>query len=65
MWFNNICLCPQARLPSIYYNQLGKYKYNEDNTKLFHNNSTINNMTLTKSPYSDVVEHTMKYQNRL
>ena len=64
-WFNNICLCPRVKLQSIYYNQIEKYKYNRDNIELFHNNITVNNMTLTKFPYFYVVKPTMKYQNRL
>ena len=54
-WFNNICLCPRVKLQSIYYNQIEKYKYNRDNIELFHNNITVNNMTLTKFPDFDKI----------
>ncbi len=35
---------------------LERYKYNRDNTELFYNHITFNNMTLTQSPYFDVVK---------
>ena len=41
---------------SMHHNQIGKYKYNGDNTELLYNNITANNMTLIKSFWFDVVE---------
>ena len=50
-------LCWKYYNQSIHYNQIEKYKYNGNNTELFHNNITANNMTLTKSSCFNVVEN--------
>ncbi len=47
----------------IHYNQIRKYKCNEDNIELLHNNIIANNMNLTKSHCFDLVEPTVEYQN--